>query len=245
MAARAVLMSCGLLVATGIGWALYSGHEAASERSKPATVGQPRSTDQTEAIQPPKPAERSSVPAEKPTKSVVAATPEPAHTARNVAPAVAAPEGDAGLQREEPRPPLSQLSLALPPKPDIGKGSKLFQPVAVESAVVESQGRRVAISGTRSVAADVRCTHDGKDWPCGMRARTAFRLLLRGRALNCAIPDTDERTVLVAECRLGKLDVGAWLVKNGWAHAAPGGPYAEDEAAARRGGKGIFGPPPS
>ena len=246
MAARLVLMSCGLLVGASIGWALYSGREAAPERPTTPATEKPQPQEQTEAIQPPKAAERPPAPVEtKPIPSVAAATPEPAHTARNVAPAVAAPESDTGLQRDEPRPPLSQLSLALPPKPDIGKESKLFQPVAVESAVVESQGRRVAIAGTQSIASDVRCTHDGRDWPCGMRARTAFRLFLRGRALNCAIPDTDERTTLVAECHLGKLDVGAWLVRNGWAHAAAGGPYAEDEAAARRDGKGIFGAPPS
>ena len=44
---------------------------------------------------------------------------------------------------------------------------------------------------------------------------------------------------------LGKQDAGAWLVSNGWARAAPSGPYAQAEAEAREAGRGIFGPPPT
>ena len=77
---------------------------------------------------------------------------------RLVAPAIVAPPdlAAAELQREAPREPLSQLSLALPPKPEMKNewaGTAFFRPVAIESAVFESMGRTIAIVGRRERAA--------------------------------------------------------------------------------------------
>lgn len=163
---------------------------------------------------------------------------------------IAPPEIAAGeeLLREAPREPLSQLSLALPPPPppkNPWAGKPLFRPVALESAMFESGGHTIAISGVESVALDESCTYEGTPWPCGVRARTAFRFWLRGRALVCQIPEAEQdKEVMRASCRLAKQDVGAWLVSNGWALAAPGGPYVQAEETARAARMGIFGAPP-
>jgi len=179
--------------------------------------------------------------------------PEPPAPSRTVAPAVfASPELAAGeeLLRAAPREPLSRLSLALPPPPppefkNPWAGKPLFRPLAVESAVFESGGHTVAIAGVKSVPLDENCTYEGMSWPCGVRARTAFRLWLRGRALVCQIPeDEKDEDVMRARCRLAKQDAGAWLVANGWALAAPDGPYVLAEEKARNARMGIFGPPP-
>jgi len=178
--------------------------------------------------------------------------PKPLASSRLVEPAmVAPPELAAGeLQREAPREPLSQLSLALPPPPppesrNPWAGKPLFRPVAVESAVFQSGGYTVAIDGVKSVAPDESCTYEDKSWSCGVKARAAFRLWLRGRALVCQIPVGEEdANVMRARCRLAKEDVGAWLVSNGWALAAPDGPYVQAEEKARVARIGIFGAPP-
>jgi endonuclease YncB( thermonuclease family) len=151
------------------------------------------------------------------------------------------------IERVEPRGPLSELALALPPKPvppDQWKGTLLHRALATASATFESMGYKVAIAGTESVAPDETCVYEGEEWACGSRARAAVRRWLRGRALSCILPPDPERTMLVAPCKLGKQDVGAWLVSMGWARATPGGPYVEAEAAARHGLMGIFGKPP-
>ena len=90
---------------------------------------------------------------------------------------------------------------------------------------------------------DESCDYEGVSWQCGVRARTAFRLWLRGRALVCQLPD-EEQAVTSARCRLAKQDAGAWLVANGWALAAPDGPYVQAEEKARAERMGIFGGPP-
>ncbi|RWK42716.1 thermonuclease family protein [Mesorhizobium sp.] len=155
------------------------------------------------------------------------------------------------LERVEPRAPLSDLALAGPPKPpktkmpDDWNGTKLFQPVASAAGVIEAKGYSVAISGVDIVRQDETCTDGGKSWTCGTRARTAFRAFLRGRAVVCTVPPEGGRDLITAECRVGNQDVGQWLIENGWARAAKGGPYVETGEKARMARKGIFGPAPS
>lgn len=169
---------------------------------------------------------------------------------RAVAPGIVAPPDidPTDLERIAPRDPLSDLGPAAPPRPKLAKagdGPVMHRPVATESARFESKGRVVAIAGAESIGADETCDYQGTAWPCGANARTAFRSFLRGRSPSCDLPDDasgDE--VIVATCRIGKQDIGAWLVANGWARATADGPYAEAGAAAAAGGKGIFGAPP-
>ena len=158
---------------------------------------------------------------------------------------------DQELERVEPRAPLSDLSLAGPPKPPRSKmpdgrdGTKLFQPVASAAGVMEGKDYSVSVSGIEIVKDDETCSDDGKSWACGARARTAFRAFLRGRTVVCAVPSEGGRDAVSAECRVGNKDVGEWLVENGWARAAQGGPYAEAGDRARAAKKGIFGPAPN
>lgn len=151
------------------------------------------------------------------------------------------------IERVEPRPPLSDLGLAMPPEtpmPDDWREILLYRPIATSSAIFESMGRTVVISGVQSVDPDKTCSlHDVASWPCGQRARAAFNSWLRGRALKCFVPPEIDRFTIAAPCKLGKQDVGAWLVSNGWATALPSGIYGKAEATARRAEMGIFGPP--
>ncbi len=154
------------------------------------------------------------------------------------------------FERIAPRAPLSNLALASPPKPpkqtmpEDWKGTPLFQPVAKAAGLIEAKGYSIAVSGIDMVGLDDTCTDAGQEWACGQRARTAFRGFLRGRAVVCKVPPENGRDIIAAECRIGKDDVGQWLVENGWARAAANGPYAEAGRKAEADRKGIFGPPP-
>ncbi|WP_375162677.1 thermonuclease family protein [Mesorhizobium sp. Mes31] len=189
---------------------------------------------------------------EEPATSAISAPqpPKPAPRSRAIDPEIVAPPElpAEGLERVEPRAPLSKLALAVPPKPkmpDDWNGTKLFQPVASAAGLIEAKGYSVAVSGIDVVRQDETCSDDGKSWPCGVRARTAFRAFLRGRAVACTVPPEGGRDLIAAECRIGKQDVGQWLVENGWARAARGGPYVEAGEKARTEKKGIFGSAPN
>ncbi|MER8576993.1 thermonuclease family protein [Mesorhizobium sp. M1409] len=166
--------------------------------------------------------------------------------ARKVAQDLIAPPrlDPAEIERVEPRPPLSELGLAVPPKTPMPKDWRevlLYRPIATESVVFESVGRKVIISGAQGIDLDRSCSFHDVNWPCGQRARAAFNAWLRGRALKCFVPPDVERFAIAAPCRLGKQDVGAWLVSNGWATALPSGIYGKAEATARNAQMGIFG----
>ncbi|ESY92548.1 hypothetical protein X741_19720 [Mesorhizobium sp. LNHC229A00] len=197
-------------------------------------------------------ADRNATPEEPSTSAIRAPAqpPKPAVHSRAIDPDVVAPPelptGD--LERVEPRAPLSKLALAVPPAPkmpDDWNGTKLFQPVAPAAGLIEAKGYSVAISGIDVVRQDETCTTDGKSWPCGIRARTAFRAFLRGRAVVCTVPPEGGRDRVAAECRIGKHDVGQWLVENGWARAAKDGPYVEAGDKAQSAKKGIFASGPN
>ena len=173
---------------------------------------------------------------------------QPGQPARKIAEdLIAPPPLDAsGIERVGPRPPLSGLGLASPPKtpmPQDWRETLLYRPVALSSAVFESMGRTVAISGTIDIDPDKTCSFGDAVWPCGQRARAAFNAWLRGRALKCPLPPDVDRFAIAAPCMLGKQDVGAWLVSNGWALASASGIYGKAETTARAARMGIFGPP--
>lgn len=179
-------------------------------------------------------------------------TAKPALPSREIEPEIVVPPQlrAEDLERVEPRAPLSELALAGPPRPpktkmpDDWNGTKLFQPVATAAGLIEAKGYSVAVSGIDIVKQDETCTDDGKSWACGVRARTAFRAFLRGRAVVCLVPPEGGRDLIAAECRIGKQDVGQWLVENGWARAVAGGPYVEAGDKARAAKKGVFGAAP-
>jgi endonuclease YncB( thermonuclease family) len=123
-------------------------------------------------------------------------------------------------------------------------GVTLFRPIAPAAGLIEGKDRSVAIAGIDAVPLDEICTDErARKWGCGLRARGAFRAFLRGRSVACDEPKPGDADAAVA-CRIGKQDIGQWLVENGWARAASGGPYAEAQAAAKKAKKGIFGAAP-
>lgn len=157
---------------------------------------------------------------------------------------------DGAYERVEPRPPLGELGEAKPPKtapppdPNSVKPRRLFNPVATAAGVIEAQGYRLALKGVDPLPISEECTFEGRTWPCGTQARSAFRSWLRTRAVRCAVPETPPAGQITTECTIGKDDPAAWLVASGWAKATADGPYAEASKAAERDRKGMFGPPP-
>ena len=141
--------------------------------------------------------------------------------------------GPGELERVDPRPSLSELSKA--PKP------LLFQPVAEAAGVIAAGGRTLTIAGVEPLTDSETCQlAGGGEWPCGRAARTAFRGLLRARAVTCDFPEGEVADDATVPCRVGRRDIGAWLVENGWARAADD-TYLAEARAAREAGRGIYG----
>ncbi len=142
------------------------------------------------------------------------------------------------LQRIEPRPPLSSAREKEKP------ASAVFpRPVALAAGLVRSGDTTLQLEDIEPEKAERVCEANGKSWPCGMVARTAFRNFLRGRALVCDGAGGSSETVN-ARCSVGGQDVAEWLVGNGWATPLPGTALEAKAEAARDAGLGFFGDDP-
>jgi endonuclease YncB( thermonuclease family) len=132
---------------------------------------------------------------------------------------IAAPLFDATeLERLPPRPPLTDEDPA-------GEGSArtrlLHRPIAVSPGELTAQGYRIRLSGIRFAEPDASCTaENGSKVPCDRLALAALRRFLRGRAVECEVPEKPPAEPVTARCMLAGKDLSQWLVANGWARAA-------------------------
>ncbi|EJB04342.1 hypothetical protein Rleg9DRAFT_3193 [Rhizobium leguminosarum bv. trifolii WSM597] len=128
--------------------------------------------------------------------------------------------------------------------PAAKKPIELARP-AVENAGLLSFGeRKLLLAGIVPTPADKICGPAGRQWPCGMMAKTALRQLLRNRSIACDLDSAEWKDTAATACRLGTQDLGTWLAENGWAEAAAGSPLASAAEKARQAGKGLYGDDP-
>ena len=143
--------------------------------------------------------------------------------------------------------PLERVAAPEPekPKPEPRKDAVLPRPVAENAGVLAFGDRKLALSGVIATPDDKTCKDaDGSEWPCGMLAKTNFRLFLRLRSVTCDLDDANWSDTATASCKIGTQDLSAWLVDNGWAEAATGSPLIEAGEKAKTEKKGIFGDDP-
>jgi endonuclease YncB( thermonuclease family) len=142
------------------------------------------------------------------------------------------------LERVAPRPPLSK-----PPEEEKPATTVYRRPVALAAGLVRSDDKTLQIKDIEPQSAEKMCDGNGKSWPCGMIARTAFRNFLRARALVCDASEEAGGT-LTAHCTVGGRDVAEWLVSNGWALPLPGTALEAKAEAARSAKLGFYGDDP-
>lgn len=117
-------------------------------------------------------------------------------------------------------------------------------PIAESAGVIIAGGYRIAIAGIGTPDIDEQCGPE--KWNCGAAARAHFRAFLRGRSVRCRVPDkrpSDNETIVTA-CSVAGLDIGAWLVSQGWARRS-GDVYVDEGKLAEDKRQGFFGPAPS
>lgn len=146
------------------------------------------------------------------------------------------PAASVNAERSSDTPPVADT--ATPSDLDL----KLFRQVVANDAGTLAVGKQIIqIAGITPLPADAQCERPGGFWPCGARARTAFRGWLRSRSVLCSLPTASrDAPKIVAPCLLGEADVGEWLVVNGWALAMDGSRYAGVQAKAQKKQLGIW-----
>jgi endonuclease YncB( thermonuclease family) len=163
---------------------------------------------------------------------------------RNVTPdgITSGPATDGPLRRLPPRAPDPSPQQAAEPENIETRQILLPRPIARDTAHLTIGRGTIALPGIAALPLERSCGEGANAWPCGMRARTELRNYLRSRSIRCEVPEDfgDRDETITSACTLRGDDVGAWIVRNGWAEAAPGGPYQDAEAEARREKRGIW-----
>ncbi|CCM74299.1 thermonuclease family protein [Rhizobium mesoamericanum] len=144
--------------------------------------------------------------------------------------------------------PLERIAAVEPEQPvkaTEDKGEYLVRPIAESAGVLAFGDRRLQLAGINPTPADKTCTDSkGREWPCGMLAKTNVRLFLRLRTVRCDLDSAEWTGTVTTACRIGTQDISRWLVENGWAEAEKGSALAEAGEMAKQAGKGIYGDDP-
>lgn len=111
-----------------------------------------------------------------------------------------------------------------------------------DAGTLEVGGQRLRLYGIDAPAVGATCKAGGQYWSCGQNAAFALAYETAEHWLSCETKGRDADGTLLAVCRAGPNDLGAVMVRQGWAladrQASPG--YAIEEAAARAAQAGLW-----
>jgi endonuclease YncB( thermonuclease family) len=107
---------------------------------------------------------------------------------------------------------------------------------------LEIGSTRIRLFGVDAVEGRQSCTRDGRAWACGDEAARKLRSLIGDRTVACTKRDVDDYGRTVAVCRSGAVDLGAEVVRSGFATAYRrySADYVDEENEARRARRGIW-----
>lgn len=107
-----------------------------------------------------------------------------------------------------------------------------------DSIVVD--GTPVRLKGVDAPELRQTCRRGAEDWRCGESAKAYLRDLLAGQQVACSRVGADRSGRILAYCRTGGArDLGAQLVREGWA-VTYDTTYAAEEGEAKRAGRGLW-----
>lgn len=108
---------------------------------------------------------------------------------------------------------------------------------------LEVQGQEIRLLGIDAPEPAQTCWNAaGESWPCGQEATLVLATKLGGVNVTCNGMRRDREERLIAVCRVGKENLNAWLVAEGWALAyrSQSMAYVSAEEAAREAARGLW-----
>lgn len=93
------------------------------------------------------------------------------------------------------------------------------QASVIDGDTLEIHGERVRLEGVDAPEARQVCQLEGKPWRCGQAAALALDAFIASRPLRCEWRARDRYGRVLGLCTVGGTDLGAWLVRSGWALA--------------------------
>jgi endonuclease YncB( thermonuclease family) len=112
----------------------------------------------------------------------------------------------------------------------------------IDGDTLEVAGVRVRLWGIDAPESRQTCEADGQDYACGERATRHLRTLVADRTVSCEPRTRDRYGRTVALCRTDGSDLGAAMVRDGWALAFVryAADYVAEELEARAARRGLW-----
>ena len=112
-------------------------------------------------------------------------------------------------------------------------------PTVTDGDSLRIDGVAIRIEGIDTPELQQTCEADGQSYRCGDAARRELARLVDGGVVTCRVVGEDRYRRSLARCQAGGEDIGATLVRRGFA-VAYGKVYAAVEARARRERAGLW-----
>ena len=151
-------------------------------------------------------------------------------------------------ESQAPEPPPAEEPTFATTAEQAGERPNQYKLVIIQSAgEIDVREHMIRLAHIEAPGADEVCTAEaGRQWPCGARARTALRRLVRRRAIDC-FEDTENAVPgapLPADCEVAGINLSEWLVEYGWARPAADAPRKFEQLynTAQVNKRGLFQP---
>lgn len=112
----------------------------------------------------------------------------------------------------------------------------------IDGDTLDLAGQRIRLYGIDAPERDQACTVQTKEYPCGVMATAELTKLTLGQDVRCDGREHDRYGRLIAVCYVGKQELNATLVRNGWAFAylQYSSAYVGAEEEARKAQRGVW-----
>jgi endonuclease YncB( thermonuclease family) len=102
-----------------------------------------------------------------------------------------------------------------------GSGNQPLAGVArvIDGDTIDIRGTHIRLDGIDAPESKQTCEINDKKYPCGLEATEALIKLTGANNVECTQTGTDKYRRIIARCKIGTIDVGAWMVEHGWAVA--------------------------
>ena len=134
------------------------------------------------------------------------------------------------------------LALVLTIVPGTGLADIAGPSRVIDGDTIEVGGERIRLHGVDAPELGQTCSVEGRSWPCGEKAAEALAEKIGRSSVSCERRHVDRYCRIVASCTVDGDDLGAWLVRHGWAIAYRrySLDYADHEDQARDAGAGLW-----
>ena len=137
---------------------------------------------------------------------------------------------------------LGVLTAAFIAPPGAAQSPRIGIASVTDGDTLEIHGRRIRLHGIDAPESGQFCEMNGTMYRCGQQAALALSDKIGRAIIRCEQRDVDRYKRIVAVCRLGDVDLNAWMVRQGWAVAYRrySRDYVGEEGAARSAKAGIW-----